>query len=212
MSETDDGRYFQEIARHFLAGRGAPFFLSAKDLDLVASWERAGIPLQVVLEGIERAFENYRTWASKRDKVLSLGFCRAQVERAFDRFRERNVGGARPDAVRPDKRVLIRSEIEKFLERIPPELGPLKDIYLEALKKMAGGPAAADDDPEHLDRETERLLLKIAGPADRSAVETEILAEHKRLSRDALAEAIRIKVLKRLRDAYKVPYLSPYYY
>ncbi|MGA2586782.1 MAG: hypothetical protein ABSF88_07145 [Candidatus Aminicenantales bacterium] len=212
MSETDDGRYFQEIARRFLAGRGAPFFLSAKDLDLVASWARAGIPLQVVLEGIERAFENHRTWASKRDKVLSLGFCRAQVERAFDRFRERNVGGVRANAARPDKRVLIRSEIEKFLERIPPELGPLKDIYLEALKKMAGGPAAADDDLEPLDRETERLLLKIAGPADRSAVETEILAEHKRLSRDALAEAVRVKVLKRLRDAYKIPYLSPYYY
>jgi hypothetical protein len=212
MSETDDGRYFQEIARRFLAGRGAPFFLSAKDLDLVASWARAGIPLQVVLEGIERAFENHRTWASKRDKVLSLGFCRAQVERAFDRFRERNVGGVRANAARPDKRVLIRSEIEKFLERIPPELGPLKDIYLEALKKMAGGPAAADDDLEPLDRETERLLLKIAGPADRSAVETEILAEHKRLSRDALAEAVRVKILKRLRDAYKIPYLSPYYY
>jgi hypothetical protein len=212
MSETDDSRYFQEIARRFLAGRGAPFFLSAKDLDLVASWERAGIPLQVVLEGIERAFENHRTGASKRDKVLSLGFCRAQVERAFDRFRERNVGGVRAGAMRPDKRVLLRTEIKKFLERIPPEIGPLKDIYLEALKKIDGGPAVADDDLEHLERETERLLLKIAGPADRSAVETEILAEHKRLSREALAEAVRVKILKRLRDAYKIPYLSPYYY
>ena len=44
MSEIDSRRYFQEIARHFLARRGAPFFLSAKDLALVEAWERPESP------------------------------------------------------------------------------------------------------------------------------------------------------------------------
>ena len=37
--------------------RGAPLILSAAEVDLIAAWEKAGLPLDVVLEGIERTFE-----------------------------------------------------------------------------------------------------------------------------------------------------------
>lgn len=53
-------KYFQSIALHFFKHRGAPFFLSSKELDYIAGWEKMGIPLHVVLEGIERSFESYR--------------------------------------------------------------------------------------------------------------------------------------------------------
>ena len=85
-------RYFQEIAHEFLKSRGAPFFLSSKDLDLIAAWEKMGIPLRVALEGVDRAFENYRAKTAARPKILSLAFCKNQVLKAFEQYKERKVG------------------------------------------------------------------------------------------------------------------------
>jgi len=212
MSDDEErSRYFQEIARTFLARRGAPFFLSAKDLDVVSSWEQAGIPLPVVVEGIEKAFENYRSGAGKKSRVLAISFCGAQVTRAFERSRDRKVGGRRTALERRDKRAFVRAEVEEFLKRIPSSLDFLKDIYLEAQKIMAD-PDMADEILERLDGEVENLLMIQAPASDRATMEKEILAEHKRLSREEVAAAAKIKLLKHLRDKYKVPYLSPFYY
>lgn len=212
MSENSEkSRYFQEITRRFLARRGAPFFLSARDLDLISSWEKAGIPLPVVLEGIEKAFENYRAGPEKKSKIHSLTFCKAQVARAFERHRERKVGRIRKTAERSDKRIRVQSEVEKFLKRIPPEADFLKSIYLEAQKKVAGL-SFPDEDLERLDEDVERLLSANASAHEREAIEKEILAEHYRWTGEELEKAAEIKLVKYLRDKYGIPYLSPYYY
>ena len=211
MSETDSSRYFQEIARRFLDRRGAPFFLSAKDLDLISAWERAGVPLPIVLEGIEKAFETRSAGTSARGKVLSLSFCRAQVERAFERERERLVGGTRQPPERSNKWIRIRAEIDGFLKRLPNDLGPLKPIFLEALKELARS-AVSEEALEGLEAALERVLPAQAGEDERAAARKEILAEHKGLRGDALAAAVDLKLVKRFRDRHRIPYLSPYYY
>jgi len=211
LDDKEQSRYFQGIARRFLARRGAPFFLSAKDLDLISSWEQAGIPLPVVLEGIEKAFENHRKGRRERGKILSISFCRAQVRQAFEQCRDRKVGGTQKTAERREKRVLLRSEIDRFLKRPLPGLEFLRDIFLEAQEKL-GRPDSPDEVLERLDEETERLLLANADAEERAAVEKEILAEHQRLGREELAAAVEIKLVKYLRDKHRVPYLSPFYY
>jgi hypothetical protein len=211
MSETVSERYFQEIARHFLERRGAPFFLSAKDLDLISAWERTGVPLPIVLEGIEKAFAARRAGAAMRGKVLALSFCRAQVESAFERERDRKVGGTRQPTERSDKWTMIRAEVEGFLKSLPNGLGPLKPIFLEAREELAKS-SVSDEALERLEADLEKILAARSGAEERAAAQREILAEHKSLRGAALAAAVDLKLVKRFRDRHRIPYLSPFYY
>jgi hypothetical protein len=203
--------YFQSIARHFLARRGAPFFLSAKDLNLIAAWEEARIPLPVVIEGIEKAFENFRRRPQKKEKVLSLLFCQAQVLKAFELDRDRRVGQRRRFEPRDDKRRRARAETEKFLARLPRDISFLKDVFLEALEKMAET-EMSEEHLERLDECVERLLVTHADVGDQKTVGGEIQVEYRNLGRQERERIFEIRLVKHLRDKYKIPYLSFFYY
>ena len=105
----------------------------------------------------------------------------------------------------------IRAEVEGFLKRLPNDLGPLKPIFLEALKELARS-AVSEEALEGLEAALERVLPAQAGEDERAAARKEILAEHKGLRGDALAAAVDLKLVKRFRDRHRIPYLSPYYY
>jgi hypothetical protein len=203
--------YYQRIARHFLERRGAPFFLSAKDLALISAWEEAGLPLPVVLEGIDKAFENHRLRRAKADKILSLSYCSGQVSKAFEQFRDRKVGGGRTMASREDKRRRVQTEIERFLAQVPPEVLSLEDIFHEAHRKLAG-PDFAEDDMEDLDEKVDGQLLARAAQDDEDKVKKDIQAEGRRLAGDELARVRDIRVVRRLRERFKIPHLSLFYY
>src|ERR1700689_2048843 len=69
--------YYTEIEEHFWKKRGAHLLVSPLDWAIVETWQKAGIPLNVVLRGIDRAFES---WArSKRAaggrQLKSLAYC-----------------------------------------------------------------------------------------------------------------------------------------
>jgi hypothetical protein len=209
--DQEKSLYFQKIARHFLAWRGAPFFLSAKDLDLISAWEEAGLPLPVVLEGIDKAFENHRLRRAKADKILSLSFCSGQVSKAFEQFRDRKVGIGRKVASREDKRRRLRTEIERFLARLPADVLFLEDLFHEARQKIAGSDFD-EIEMEDLDEKVEELLLTRADQDDRDKVKKEILAERRLVAGDELARVLDITVVRRLRERFKIPHLSLFYY
>ena len=83
-TKTGKETYYQTIAREFFERRGAPFFLSPKDVALIARWEKARVPLDAVLEGMEKAFANYRK-GGRSAGALTLAFCEYQVRKAFGR-------------------------------------------------------------------------------------------------------------------------------
>src|SRR5438093_8587559 len=70
--------YFTEIEEHFQRGRGTGLFLlSPRDWALVKAWHDAGIPLEAVLRGIDRAFEKWRHRAARgsTQMVNTLAYC-----------------------------------------------------------------------------------------------------------------------------------------
>ena len=211
MDEKERSRYYQEIAAAYLKHRGAPFFLSAKDLDLVAKWERSGVPLAIVREGIENAFDVSRPNARPRGKVLSLAYCEVPVARAWERFRDRKVGGTRKTAGARDRRTDIRKEIERFLNNVPPGFEALREPFLAA-KAALEKDGAADEDLERLDEKVEDELRAAASAEDAAAAREAVRAEHGTLSRAALEKAAAVLLVKRLRAKAKVPYLSLFYY
>ena len=81
--------YLAEVRQLFLSKSGRGLALSPKDRALVGQWARAGVPLEVVLKGIEHAFSGT---APKR--VRSLSYVVPAVESALEGWRARKVGEA----------------------------------------------------------------------------------------------------------------------
>ena len=78
--------YFTEIEEHFQRARGTGLFLlSPLDWALIESWKIADVPLEAVLQGIDEAFEKWRSRKIKRRNVNSLAYCAQAVMEAAQR-------------------------------------------------------------------------------------------------------------------------------
>jgi len=202
--------YYQTIAREFFRRRGAPFFLSPKDIALIARWEKMKAPLDTVLEGMEMAFENFRK-GGRSAKILTMGFCEVQVMKAFGRHAERKAGGARKTVHRDEKRKKLILEIERFLGAVPPGFEDLGASFERALALVR--PAeAGEEELERLDDEVDEALWRGASPEEKEALRRETAAEFAGKRGLDLDEVVRTRLAKALRDRHKVPYVSLFYY
>lgn len=207
--DEDRARYFQEISRAFLERRGAPFLLSSRDLDLLSSWEKAGLPLSVVLEGIDRAFEPGPGRSGARGRVVTLAFCRAQVERAFERHRDRRVGNARKAPLPADQCARARAAIKLFLADLPDAVPPrVIGLSRDALELLSADPVDADA-LERLDAQTEAALLGPAAPAEGGPSAPAGAGAEKKV---AAGTPARTRLVKALREKFQIPYFSLFYY
>jgi hypothetical protein len=68
--------YFTEIERFFQSKRETFTLLSTLDWVLIENWKEQGVPLEMVLKGIERAFSRART----KRKINSLAYCVKAVD------------------------------------------------------------------------------------------------------------------------------------
>ena len=85
--------YFSEIEETFNRRRGKYLFLSPLDWALIESWQQRGVPLHVVLRGIEKVFDGVEAQAAKRRRsVKSLMYCREEIEAQYEEWLERQVG------------------------------------------------------------------------------------------------------------------------
>lgn len=209
-ADEDRSRYFRTIARAFLTRRGAPFFLSPRDAEIISGWERRGIPLGAVLEGIERSFDKTRPGASSRGKVLSLAYCSPQVERSFDLHRERKVG-ARSKAVSVgNKTIPSVRETERFLDALPERFQSLAPIFMEGLDILSRTPVD-EEALEALDDRVDGILWEMSDGEEREAAAADLLDR-----RPGGPAGIRPEVLLRaallMRRRFRVPYLAPFHY
>jgi len=204
-------KYFQSIALHFFKLRGAPFFLSSKDLDFIAKWERMKIPLHIVLEGIERAFENFRRKPGRKGKIQSLAFCNLQVLRAFELDRERKVGDKKMIMDRDEKRDRAKAEVRKFLKKIPRQISYLKEPCSRAQKVLSQS-HFDEEELERIEEEIEEIIWKNSLDEEKDRVKRKVLGEYKFKEEDEFERIFKIKLVKVLRDKYKIPYISLFYY
>ena len=72
--------YFTEIEEHFQRARNSGMFLfSPLDWAIIETWKDAGVPLEAVLKGIDRAFEKWHARKVKTRAVNSLAYCAQEV-------------------------------------------------------------------------------------------------------------------------------------
>src|SRR5262245_23050548 len=84
--------YFTEIEEEFVKRRGSHMLVSPLDWTLIEMWKQRGIPLHVVLRGINSSFDGYDQRPSRGRKVNSLFFCQQEVEALFQEYIDSRVG------------------------------------------------------------------------------------------------------------------------
>lgn len=96
-SRLSDEEYFARIEEHFGRRRGGPLVLSPKDWQLVERWYSEGVPVAVVLRGINRAFDRFRHSGPRSDRINSLRYCRQHVEETWEEHRDARAARRRDD-------------------------------------------------------------------------------------------------------------------
>ena len=205
------GHYFQTIARHFFRYRGAPFFLSSKDLDLIARWERMKIPLRTVLEGMKQAFEKAPPKFGNKGKISSLVYCQHHVQKSFEQYQERKVGRKHLIPEKEEKRKKARTDVERFLQTIPPQIKFLRDVYSRAYK-MLSAQSPEEEELERMEEEVERLLIENSTAEVVKRVKRQIRKDYGAASDEEFVSIWRTKLVKRLRERHEIPYISLFYY
>jgi hypothetical protein len=111
--------YFTEIEEYFWRKRGAHLLVSPLDWAILETWQKAGVPIEAVLKGIDRAFES---WARSRRaaggrQLKSLAYC---VDAVLDAAAEaaEAAAGTGPE-VRSSRAAepFSRDELRKYLAR-----------------------------------------------------------------------------------------------
>jgi hypothetical protein len=116
--------YFTEIEDTFVRRRGKHLFLSPMDWALMETWHQQGIPLHIVLRGIERSFDSYESKPRKRT-VKSLLYCQEEVEAQYAEWTDARVGASPSENTDAEKTPFS-------LDAITEHLQTNRDVLLEA--------------------------------------------------------------------------------
>jgi len=230
--------YFTEIEDAFVRRRGKHLFLSPMDWALMETWKQQGIPLHIVLRGVEKSFDSFEA-RPRRRTVKTLLYCQEEVEAQYAEWVEAHVGSstsAEKAETDSDKTPFSFAAISEHLLRCRNSLCDLaksrkqEDDLSEALTRAAA--LLADIEKDFVSGATldtrkledsltglERLLndsmLSVAGSSTLDELKNGVKDQLKpyRAQMDAVVykQTFDNLLLKRLREQFAVPRLSLFY-
>ena len=110
--------YFTEIENFYQTKRETFTLVSSLDWVLIENWKEQGIPLEIVLKGIDRAFSH-----AKR-RINSLAYCVRAIDEVLHEQKEARIE-------RPDLPEIPLEETRNYLERIAGRTASLSDTFPE---------------------------------------------------------------------------------
>jgi hypothetical protein len=160
--------YFTEIEDYFWRKRGAHLLVSPLDWAIVETWQKAGIPLNAVLKGIDRAFESWsrsRRAAGGR-QLKSLAYC---VDAVLDAAAEAQeaAAGTGPEVAnkKPAAEPFSREEMKGYIARNAARLRAAAERQRAQRASLA---ARFEDAAKRL----EEMLLLLEAPGATGAPDT----------------------------------------
>jgi hypothetical protein len=229
--------YFTEIEAYFWKKRGAHLLVSPLDWAIMEAWQKAGVPLEAVLKGIDNAFESYQRSRRGANKPLkSLAYCTDAVLEAAEEQVEASAGSGPKSAQGAD--VFSREELKAYFARniqtlkqatAPNDSWPadMRDRLREIAESLESSMALLDSpgalDLEDLERRltildeklhavltthaTEEVMLKI-----RREVDGQLAMYRRKMKTEQLAMVDKQYAHKRLLEEFGLPRLSLYYF
>jgi hypothetical protein len=230
--------YFTEIEEYFWKKRGAHLLVSPLDWAIMETWQKAGVPLEAVLKGIDRAFESYgRSRRGAGKPLKSLAYCTDAVSDAVAELQESAAGGASKNG-RTTAEVFSRDELRAYLGKNVARLRAVAEKRRASQSELAG---KLDEVAKSL--ESYLVLLDIPGTLDledlerrltvlddkvqstltscaseelmlrlRREIDGQLSAYRRKMKAEQLAVVERQFLQKRLLDDFGLPQLSLFYF
>lgn len=200
--------YFTEIEDAFVRRRGKHLFLSPLDWALMETWKEQGVPLHIVLRGVEKSFDSFEAKPRKRS-VKSLLYCQEEVEAQYQEWLEARAGAnvSRDEKVRDGKASNTAFSFEAVNEHLTRCGQLLKDAAAHRRQNTE------DDLVEALTRASlllNEIQIEFASVAtfDTRKVE-DSLTGLERLLNDAMLSVVSVTELNQNKDLVKAQ-LRPY--
>jgi hypothetical protein len=230
--------YFTEIEEYFWKKRGAHLLVSPLDWAIMETWQKAGVPLEAALKGIDQAFESYsRSRRGAGRPLKSLAYCTDAVLEAAEEQKEAAAGGQTTKRAEA-KELFSREELRAYLRRngemlrkaatpLESRQSELSAFLVRSAESLASSETLLDApgvlDLEDLERRMTVLDEKIhAGLLShaseelmlriRREVDSQLAAYRRKMKAEQLALVEKQYLQKRLLDEFKLPRLSLYYF
>ena len=229
--------YFTEIEDTFVRRRGKHLFLSPMDWALMETWKQQGIPLHIVLRGIERSFDSFESKPRKRT-VKSLLYCQEEVEAQYAEWNDARVGASSSTSSDSEHTPSSLEAVSEHLERNRAALAELaetrrqkqEDDLSEAMTRAAsllsdiqtdleaGAPLDTrklEDSLTGLERLLNDSMFAVASDSEleahKAAVKDQLKPYRSQMETVIYNQTFNNLLLKRLREHYSVPRLSLFY-
>ena len=204
---------FTEIERHYQTKRESFTLLSTLDWVLIETWKNQGVPLEVVLKGIDRAFSRARR------KVASLGYCVNAVAEVAEEQKDLKTEAPAPPDFQP-------GEVRAYFARLADEVRDLGRIFPEFAPRLQSVAAAIQEQDAADLRSAETTLaaleeklvsiLKIAADEAalvevQNAVERSLGPLRSKMTVEQLAMLEQQLWRRQLMERYGAPRLSLFY-
>lgn len=230
--------YFTEIEEYFWKKRGAHLLVSPLDWAIMETWQKAGVPLEAALKGIDRAFESYQRSRRGAGKPLkNLAYCTDAVLEVAEESQEA-AAGAPPKGKATKTESFSREELRRHLERNAAMIAKAADhckktqpelaSVLDTVRGSLGVVQVFLDAPGNIDLEDLERRLTILDDKLHAAVLTHAseelmlkvrrevdsqLSTYRRKMKAAQLGLVEKQYLqKRLLDEYLLPRMSLYYF
>ncbi|HEY1924202.1 MAG TPA: hypothetical protein VGG58_03050 [Candidatus Acidoferrum sp.] len=231
--------YFTEIEEYFWKKRGAHLLVSPLDWAIMETWQKAGVPLEAVLKGIDSAFESYgRSRRGGGKPLKSLAYCTDAVLDAVAEIQEAAAGATPKNkkgaAAQPFSRDELRAYFDKNLAKIAlakEKFGGEQPDLTMRLTEIAGslnGAMPLLDTPELLNLEDlerrltildEKLQAALTQHATedqmlriRREIDSQLVPYRRKMKAEQIALVERQLLQKRLLEEFGLPRLSLYYF
>jgi hypothetical protein len=231
--------YFTEIEAYFWKKRGAHLLVSPLDWAIMEAWQKAGVPLEAVLKGIDKAFESYQRSRRGANKPLkSLAYCTDAVLEAAEEQLEAAAGSAPKTTQATAREAFSRDELKTYFAKNAGELMRAADKNLRQRSELAGKLSEIAesleasrillDSPGMLDLEDmerrltildEKMYAVLATHATdevmleiRREVDGQLAMYRRKMKAEQLAMVEKQYVHKRLLEEFGLPRLSLYYF
>lgn len=231
--------YFTEIEAYFWKKRGAHLLVSPLDWAIMEAWQKAGVPLDAALKGIDAAFESYQRSRRGAGKALkSLAYCTDAVLEAAEEQLEAAAGSA-PKTVRAvAAEAFSRGELKAYFTKNAKQLRETAAKSAPQQSEMAARLSAIADsletsvtlldtpgtlDLEDLERRLtildEKMHAMLTTHASeetmlriRREVDGQLAMYRRKMKAEQLAIVEKQYVQKRLLEEFGLPRLSLYYF
>lgn len=230
--------YFTEIENYFWKKRGAHLLVSPLDWAIMETWQKAGVPLDAVLKGIDHAFESYQRSRRGAGKPLkSLAYCTDAVLEAAQEQLEAAAGSA-PKNGKAAKEPFSREELREYFAKNAAQIASAADGALsmhscpaerfrEAAESLSGiatlldAPGVLDlEDLERrltiLDDKLQATLMSFANEETmlkiRREMDGQLAAYRRKMKAEQIALVEKQYLQKRLLEEFRLPRLSLYYF